>query len=151
MGFCLKNQFMVLFGWSKIIFTVWRSFPNSKTKWPPVSVMSVWPGNQFLVLFSWLEVIFKVKKSMSRSTKQNYYFYQMKLGTCVIPLLHGIWTGHSISEIIIGFSGGHFWMGMLHYLSDYIFLQKNIANQFIDPARRCWHKDRIVHAIELKI
>ena len=32
----------------------------------------------------------RTKKTISRSNKQKYNFYQIKIGTCVIPLLHGI-------------------------------------------------------------
>ena len=32
------------------------------------------------------------KKTISRSKKQKCYFKQIKIGTCVIPLLHGIFS-----------------------------------------------------------
>ena len=106
MGFCLKNLFMVLLWWSKVIFKAERSLPRSKTKWPPgisrstMIVQQMKPETSiiphfrviltgqptFLVLLLWLKVIFKVKKSISRSNEQNYHFQQIKLGTCVIPL-----------------------------------------------------------------
>ena len=40
------------------------------------------------------------KNQISRSFKQNYYFYQIQLA-CVIPLFHAILTGDPISDIIL--------------------------------------------------
>ena len=48
-----------------------------------------------------------VKKFISRSNKQNYHFQQIKLGTCVIPLYHGIFSEKSIYGIILLIQG-HF-------------------------------------------
>ena len=42
----------------------------------------------------------KSKKTISRSKKQKYHFYQIKIGTCIIPLLHG---ALSVNECMILF------------------------------------------------
>ena len=50
-------------------------------------------------------LVFKVKRSISRSSKQKYHFYQIKLRTCVIPHFHVIFTVKSISCTIFMIEG----------------------------------------------
>ena len=45
------------------------------------------------------------KSQISRSIKQNYYFEQKKIGTCVRPIFHVILTELSISDIILIIQG----------------------------------------------
>ena len=72
--------------------TLGRNFLRAKTKWPPYISRSnmifqqMKPGTSVIPHFHVILVIIKVKRSISRSNKQKHHFYQLKLGTCVIPL-----------------------------------------------------------------
>ena len=74
---------------------IFKQMKLGKREIPPFHVIFALIIHFFMTLiihFFMTQGIFKVKKSISRSIKQNYHFYQIKLGTCVTAHFHRILT-----------------------------------------------------------